>query len=57
LRKEQRKVNTDRNNMDREVGFDTGLNMQSKMQCAMMAKNEDDADQRLRDMRMLILTK
>jgi hypothetical protein len=43
--------------MDREVGFDTGLNMQSKMQCAMMAQNEDDADQRLRDMRMLILTK
>ena len=57
MRKEQRKVNTDRNNMDREVGFDTGLNMQSKMQCAMMAQNEDDADQRLRDMRMLILTK
>jgi hypothetical protein len=42
-RKEQRKVNTDRNNMDREVGFDRGLNMQSKMQCAMMAQNEDDA--------------
>jgi hypothetical protein len=47
----------DRNNMDREVGFDRGLNMQSKMQCAMMAQNEDDADQRHRDMRMLILTK
>jgi hypothetical protein len=43
--------------MDREVGFDRGLNMQSKMQCAMMAQNEDDADQRHRDMRMLILTK
>jgi hypothetical protein len=56
-RKEQRKVNTDCNNMDREVGFDRGLSMQSKMQCAMMAQNEDDADQRYRDMRMLILTK
>ena len=56
-RKEQRKVNTDRNNMDREVGFDRGLTMQSKMQCAMMAQNEDDADQRHRDMRMLIVTK
>ncbi len=56
-RKEQRKVTTDRNNMDREVGFDIGLNMQSKMQCTMMAQNEDDADQRHRDMRMLILTK
>ena len=43
--------------MEREVGFDRGLNMQSKMQCAMMAQNEDDADQRHRDMRMLILTK
>ena len=56
-RKEQRKVNTDRNNMDREVGFDRGLTMQSKMQCAMMAQNEDDADQRHRDMRMMIVTK
>ena len=43
--------------MDREVGFDRGLNVQSKMQCAMMAQNEDKADQRHRDMRMLILTK
>jgi hypothetical protein len=56
-RKEQRKVNTDRNNMDREVGFDRGLTMQSKMHCAMMAQNEDDANQRHRDMRMLIVTK
>ena len=56
-RKEQRKVTTDRNNMDREVGLDRGLNMQSKMQCALMAQNEDDADQRHRDMRMLMLSK
>jgi hypothetical protein len=56
-RKEQRKVTTDRNNMDREVGFDRGLKMQLKMQCAIMAQNEDDADQRHRDMCMLILTK
>ena len=38
-RKAQRKVTTDRNNVDREVGFDRGLTMQSKMQCAMMAQN------------------
>ena len=50
-------VNTDRNNLDREVGFDRGLTMQSKMQCAMMAQNKDDADQRHRDMHMLIVTK
>jgi hypothetical protein len=56
-RKEQLKVTKDRNNMDREVGFDRGLNMQSKMQCPMMAQNEDDANQRHCDMRMLILTK
>ena len=30
-RKEQRKVNTDRNNIDREVGFDRGLSMKPKM--------------------------
>ena len=30
-RKEQRKVNTDRNNMDRDVGFDRGLSMKPKM--------------------------
>ena len=43
--------------MDREVGLDRGLNMQSKMQCALMAQNEDDTDQRHRDMRMLMLSK
>ena len=43
-RKEQCKVTTDRNNMDREDVFNRGLNMQSKMQCAMMAQNEDDTD-------------
>jgi len=56
-RKEQRKVTTDHNNMDREVGLDRGLNMQSKLQCALMAQNEDNAEQRHRDMRMLMLSK
>jgi hypothetical protein len=56
-RKEQRKVTTDRNDMDREVGLDRGLNMQSKMQCALMAQNEDNAKQRHRDMRMLMFWK
>ena len=31
--------------------------MQLKMHCAMMAQNKDDANQRHRDMRMLIVTK
>ena len=31
--------------------------MQSKMLCAMMAQNEDDAEQRHRDMRMMMITK
>ena len=31
--------------------------MQSKMQCAMMAQNEDDANQRHHDLRMMIVTK
>jgi hypothetical protein len=39
-RKVQRKAATNRNNVDREVGFDRGLTMQLKMQCAMMAQNK-----------------
>jgi hypothetical protein len=31
--------------------------MQSKMQCAMMAQNEDNANQRDRNMRMVMLSK
>jgi hypothetical protein len=56
-RKVQRKVTTDRNNVDREVGFDRGLTMQWKMQCAMMAQNKDDAGQRHRDMLLMMITK
>jgi hypothetical protein len=56
-RKAQRKVTADRNNVDREVGFDRGLTMQSKMQCAMMAQNKDDAEQRHRDMHMMMIRK
>jgi hypothetical protein len=56
-RKAQRKVTADRNNVDREVGFDRGLTMQSKMQCAMMAQNEDNAEQRHCDMRMMMIMK
>ena len=33
-RKVQRKAATNQNNVDREVGFDRGLTMQLKMQCA-----------------------
>ena len=56
-RKAQCMVTTDRNNVDREVAFDRGLTMQSKMQCAMMVQNEDDAYERHPDMRMLMITK
>jgi hypothetical protein len=31
--------------------------MQSKMQCAMMAQNKDDAEQRHRDMHMMMIRK
>ena len=57
LRKAQRKVNTERANMDREVGIDRGMTSNTRMQCAFMAQNEDDAVQRHRDMRMVMLTK
>ena len=57
LRKAQCKVITDCNIVDREVGFDRGLTMQSKMQCTIMAQNEDDAEQRHRDMCMMMITK
>jgi hypothetical protein len=56
-RKAQRKINTERANMDREVGIERGMTMHAQMQCAFMAQNEDDAIQRHRDMRMLMLTK
>jgi hypothetical protein len=56
-RKEQCKVTTDRDNMDREVGLDRELNMQSKLQCALMAQNKDDTEQCHCDMRMLMLLK
>ena len=56
-RKAQRKVNTERANTDREVGIDRGMTMNARMQCAFMAQNEDDAVQRHRDLRMVMLTK
>ncbi len=49
-RKAQRKINTERANMDREVGIERGMTMHAQMQCAFMAQNEDDAIQRHRDM-------
>jgi len=56
-RKAQRKVNTERANTDREVGIDRGMMLTHRMQCAFMAQNEDNAVQRHRDMRMVMLTK
>ncbi len=57
LRKAQHKINTERANMDREVGIERGMTMHAQMQCTFMAQNEDDAIQCCRDMRMLMLTK
>ncbi len=51
------KATKERNNNDCDVGVDRGMTMQARMQCALMAQNEDDANQRHRDMRMMMLTK
>ncbi len=56
-RKAQRKVNTERANTNREVGIDRGMTIYARMQCAFMAQNKDDAVQRHRDLRMVMLTK
>ncbi len=57
-RKAQRKVNTERANLDREVGgTNRGLTMQSRMQCAFMAQNEDDANQHHRKICMMMISK
>jgi hypothetical protein len=56
-RKAQRKITKERANIDREVGIDRGMTMQARMQCAFMAQNEDDANQRHRDMGMVMLKK
>jgi hypothetical protein len=56
-RKAQRKINTERANMDREVGIERGMTMHAQMQCTFMAQNEDDAIQHHQDMRMLMLAK
>ncbi len=52
-----RKITKAQNDIDREIGMDRGMSMQARMQCAFMAQNEDDAIQRHRDMRMVMLTK
>jgi hypothetical protein len=58
LRNMQRKVNAEQDNLDKEVGAsERGLTMQSKMQCAFMAQNEDDAGQHHQDMQMVMLSK
>jgi hypothetical protein len=51
------KITKERNNNDRDVGMNRGMTMQARMQCTFMAQNEDDANQRHRDMRMMMLTK
>jgi hypothetical protein len=51
------KITKERNNNDCDVGMDRGMTMQARMQCAFMAQNEDDANQRHRDMRVMMLMK
>ena len=56
-RKAQRKLNMERANTDREVDIDRGMMLNSQMQCAFMAQNEDDAVQRHRVMHIVMLAK
>jgi hypothetical protein len=48
------KITKERNNNDRDIGMDRGMTMQARMQCTFMAQNEDDANERHRDMRMMM---
>ncbi len=51
-------MNTEHANLDREVGgTNRGLTMPSRMQCAFMAQNEDDANQRHCNMHMVMISK
>ncbi len=50
-------MNTEHADRDREVGTNRGLSLQSKMQCALMAQNEDDAEQSHPEMHLVMLTK
>ena len=56
-RQAHHKITKEQNNNDRDVGMDRGMTMQTRMQCAFMVQNEDDANQRHRDMRVMMLTK
>jgi hypothetical protein len=56
-RQAHHKAMKERNNNDRGMGIDKGMTIQARMQCTFMAQNEDDANQRHRDMRMMMLTK
>jgi hypothetical protein len=56
-RQAHRKITKERNNNDWDVQMDRGMIMQARMRCLFMAQNEDDANQRHRDMHMMMLTK
>jgi hypothetical protein len=51
------KITKEQTDINWEIGINRGMSMQARMQCAFMAQNEDDAIQRHRDMRMVMLTK
>ena len=56
-RMEIRKLNVNRANNDRAYGAERGMNIESKIQCGMMAQNEDDAAHRRRELDVVRLSK
>ena len=56
-RREIRKLNENRANNDRAYGAEHGMNIESKIQCGMMAQNEDDAVHRRRELNVVRLSK
>ena len=56
-RTEIRKLNENRKNNDRAYGVERGMNIETKIQCGMMAQNEDDAAHRRRELNIVRLSK
>jgi hypothetical protein len=51
------KTTKEQTDINREIGINRGMTMQTQMQCEFLAQNKDDAIQRHRDIRMVMLTK
>ena len=50
-------MNENRANNDRAYGADRGMNIESKIQCGLIAQNEDDAAHRRRELDVVRLSK